>query len=85
MGALEEKSVAKGINHVKTDTISVPPQIMKKYKRLIVCADVMYVKKIDFFILHRTGYKYQNREMAANKKVKALLDYIKSVVRTHKH
>ena len=45
---LKRKTVAINPNHTKGGTIAFPPKIMQNII-LLLCADVVYVNKIEFF------------------------------------
>ena len=66
MGYLNNKKVVTRPNHVKDDTISVPPKSIQRYKSVTVCVDVMYVNKIAFFTSIAQDLKFGTGEMVVN-------------------
>ena len=74
--ALKEKIVNRKVNHVVAPVTSIPKQILREYKNIILCIDVIFVNGLKFLL---TVFQHINFVTAQYVPSKKYSGYIKPI------
>jgi hypothetical protein len=83
LGSLRGKTVRRGGTHVEASTVSIPRSIITDHQRVVLCADVMTVNKIPFFVTISRKIKFGTVEAIKNMKNSTLTEAILQVKRVY--
>jgi Reverse transcriptase (RNA-dependent DNA polymerase)/Zinc knuckle len=83
VGSLKGKTVRTPPLKVTPITIDVPSEIINRYGRLTIAADLMYVNKTIFLITMSRGIKFGTCEALATRKPNVIINALKNVKATY--
>jgi hypothetical protein len=79
VGSLKGKTVHRSSVPVQPVMNDLPAETMAAYRDIILCADIMYVNKIPFFVTISRHIHFSTVEMIHNRKSDTLLNSVKQV------
>jgi hypothetical protein len=79
VGSLKGKTVHRSSVPVQPILNDLPAETMAAYKDVVLCADIMYVNKIPFFVTISRHIHFSTVEMLHNRKSETVLNAIKQV------
>ena len=63
LGSIKGKTIWLSLELVKIPSSNIPPDLMAKYRHVILAVDVMFVNKISLFIIMSCDIKFNTVEM----------------------
>jgi hypothetical protein len=79
-GSLKGKTIQKASDQVRSgDLVPIPETIMAHYRKLVLCVDVMKVKKIPFLVTISWAIKFGTVAWLKNEKADTILKQITNV------
>jgi hypothetical protein len=84
VGSLKGKTVRNRPHLAKPVIEPLPPQIMSRYRRVTLAADVMYVNGIPMLVTISRNLRFATVEALPNRNIKTLVNAIKNVVTVYK-
>ena len=85
LGSLKGKTTRRGTEHVDTTLIPIPIDIVKRYRNITLCVDVMKVNKIPFLVTVSRNIRFGTGEVLPNQKDETLLKCIAAVCSLYRH
>jgi hypothetical protein len=79
IGSLKGKTVHHHGDTVEPGLTAIPHSILSRYHDVTICADVMYVNKIPFFMSISQNIKFGTAEMLNNQQSQTLLKAIQQI------
>jgi hypothetical protein len=79
VGSLKGKT-AVNVDHVMAKIIDIDSEIMNRYRDVTLTGDIMFVKKIPFFITISRAIKFATSEMIVNRKNATIMIAVKQVM-----
>jgi hypothetical protein len=79
LGSLKGKTVRPGGTHVRTEYHGVPHGIMEMHQDVTLCAGIMFVNQIPFFISISRNIKFGMIKVLQNRKNRTILQAFKNV------
>ena len=83
VGGLKEKTVRQPPHWVETHLEAVPRGILKRYQKVVVCADIMFVNSIPFMVSISRSIRFGTVEPLTGAKAELLLHAIKNIRNTY--
>ena len=80
LGSLRGKTVRRGNPHVEAEIDPVPQQILQLYHNIQLTIDIVFVKKIPFFITLPCMIKFGTVEALPNPQVPMVVAKLKTVL-----
>ena len=68
--AVQGKTTRSSAEHVKTNKVVMPAKILKRYRKITLCVDIMKVNKIPFSMSIARGIKFMTAEFISDMKDK---------------
>jgi hypothetical protein len=84
VGSLKGKTVRRAPIGARPLLTTIPAEVMSRYRSVTLCADIMFVNKIPFFVTISRGIKFGTAEMITSRHHKAILGAIKQVCRIYR-
>ena len=84
VGSLKGKTVWHQPHLAKPVIGPLPPQIMSRYRRVTLAADVMYVNGIPMLVTVSRNIRFATVEALPNRNIKTLVSAIKNVVTVYR-
>ena len=82
-GCLKGKMVRRAPHTVRTDPVGLlPVDIMSRYRKVVLCVDIMYVNKVPFLMTVSRHIKLGTAERLVNRKEETVLAAIMEVCKT---
>ena len=85
VGSLQGKEVRRRPQRVVTPTTNIPDQIMSRYRRLILCIDIIFVNAIPLFMSISTTIKFGTSELLSSCKDRPKLLAIRHILQVYNH
>ena len=85
VGSLKGKTVRRGPPHISTDITytPLPPTVHERYQVVTLCADVMHVNGLPFFISISRHLKFGTIEALPNQKQTTLVTAVRNIARIY--
>ena len=81
--AIKEKSVQVQPDAVKTDYIPVPRSVLKRYKDVTICVDVMFVCRVAILVSVSRSIHYGTVHGLPSMKIPIIEEAIKGIVKSY--
>ena len=81
LGSIKRKTIRLSLELVKIPSSNIPPDLMAKYRNVILAVDVMFVNKISFFITTSCDIKFNTVEMLGSQTNKVFVASIQQVLK----
>ena len=85
LGSLKGKTPRRLPDHVKANIDPVPQQILRTYKNITLCTDIIFINKIPFLVTLSHHIKFLTIESLANRQITIISKKIKEVIQIYKH
>ena len=85
VGALKGKTTRETPSHVPTNINPVPDHILKLYRNVTLCVDIMFVNKIPFLITLSRNIKFVTVEALADRHSNSIKKALSAVVNIYQH
>lgn len=79
VGSLKGKTTRRRPHAIRQIVEPLPPAIMERYGRVVLCADIMYVNSIPFLVTISRHIKFGTIEALGNRKQASLIKGLKNV------
>jgi hypothetical protein len=79
VGSLKGKTTRQNTEHVRTQVIGIPVDIMERYRHITLCVDNMFVNKIGFLMSISRDIHFITSEMIPNRKEATLMKCLRRV------
>jgi hypothetical protein len=76
VGALKGKTTRQAPQKVRMTGVSVPTEVLDRYRKVTLCGDIMFVNRIPFFVSISRNLKFGTAEMIANRQQKTVFSAI---------
>jgi hypothetical protein len=79
LGTLKGKSTRAKPHKVRPILVSIPQQILQRYRLVSICVDLMFVNKVAFLVTISRNIHFGTVEAVPNQQAATLVKYIRSV------
>ena len=79
LGSIKGKTVRRSPRLVRTAPVSVPSDVMSRYRKITLAVDIMYVDKIPFLVTLSRNIRFGTVEVLADRKQHTIVRAIKNV------
>jgi hypothetical protein len=84
VGALKGKTTHQAPERVRMTGVTIPTELLDRYKTMTLCGDIMFVNKIPFFVSISRNLKFGTAEMIANRQQKTMFNAVEHVCKLYR-
>jgi hypothetical protein len=84
IGAIKGKTTRQAPERVRMTGVTLPTELLDRYKTVTLCGDIMFVNKIPFFVSISRNLKFGTAEMIANRQQKTVFNAVEHVCKLYR-
>jgi hypothetical protein len=84
LGAIKGKTVRLAPRKVRIPSVVIPNEVLRRYRKITLCGDLMFVNRVPFFITISRNIKFGTVEMIMNRQQGTILAAVRQVCQLYK-